>query len=57
VPVVDSLAFGDSDLDERGEAVLGRRRGHIYSRNTKPTVEVLESRVRALERAEACTNF
>jgi cystathionine gamma-synthase len=36
---------------------LGQRPGHIYSRNTNPTVAVLGEKVRILERAEAATSF
>ncbi|NNN14726.1 MAG: cystathionine gamma-synthase family protein [Acidimicrobiaceae bacterium] len=57
VPVVRSVAFGYADLDEWEEVALGRRRGHIYSRNTNPTVEALEAKVRSLEGAEACISF
>jgi len=33
------------------------RPGHIYSRNTNPTVSVFERKVRSLENAEAATSF
>ena len=35
----------------------GERPGHIYSRNTNPTVEEFERRMRALEGAEDATSF
>ncbi len=31
--------------------------GHIYSRNTNPTVQVFEDKVRLLEHAQAATSF
>ena len=36
---------------------LGRKPGHIYSRNTNPTVRAFEEKVRVLEGAEAATSF
>jgi len=57
VPLVHSVAFGYSSLDEWTEVALGRRDGHIYSRATNPTVRVFEEKVRMLEGAEAATSF
>jgi cystathionine gamma-synthase len=39
------------------EVATGKRRGHIYSRNTNPTVEAFEEKLRLLEKAEAATSF
>ncbi len=33
------------------------KNGFIYSRNTNPTVHVLEEKIRILEKAEAATSF
>lgn len=57
VPVVHSVAFGYADVDEWQGAALGRQPGHIYSRNTNPTVFAFEEKVRVLENAEAATAF
>lgn len=57
VPVVHSVAFGYQDVDEWQNAALGRTPGHIYSRNTNPTVSVFENKVQVLENAEAATSF
>jgi cystathionine gamma-synthase len=57
VPVVHSVAFGYDDLDTWQRVALGEARGHIYSRNTNPTVEAFEHKVRLLENAEAATSF
>jgi cystathionine gamma-synthase len=57
VPVVHSVSFGYHDLDEWRDVALGRRRGHIYGRNTNPTVAVFEDKVRQLEQAGAATSF
>jgi cystathionine gamma-synthase len=39
------------------EVAQGRRKGHIYSRNTNPTVQAFEEKIRCLEGAEAATSF
>ena len=56
-PVVNSVSFGYTDLDEWVDVALGKREGHIYSRNTNPTVAVFEEKVRQLEGAAAATSF
>ena len=56
VPVVHSVAFGYDDLDEWLDVATGQRPGHIYGRNTNPTVAVFEEKVRLLECAEAATS-
>ena len=57
VPIVYSAAFGYEDVDTWVDAALGKREGHIYSRNTNPTVAAFEEKVRILEAAEAATSF
>jgi cystathionine gamma-synthase len=57
VPVVHSVTFGFDDLQEWMEVGRGNAPGHIYSRNTNPTVEVFEEKMRLLEGAEAATSF
>jgi cystathionine gamma-synthase len=57
IPVVHSVSFGYEDLDEWLDVALGRRPGHIYSRNTNPTVAAFEEKLRELEGAEAATSF
>jgi cystathionine gamma-synthase len=56
VPVVHSVSFGYEDLDEWLDVALGKTEGHIYGRNTNPTVAVFEEKVRLLEGAEAATS-
>lgn len=56
-PVALSVTFGYRDMDEWREVALARQQGHIYSRNTNPTVAVFEEKMRALEGAEAATSF
>lgn len=57
VPVVYSAAYGYPDVDAWLEAATGRQAGHIYSRNTNPTVQAFEEKLRLLEGAEAATSF
>ncbi len=56
VPVVHSVAFGYHDVDEWQEVALLKRQGHIYGRNTNPTVAAFEEKVRLLEGAEAAVS-
>lgn len=56
-PVVHSVSFGYGDVDEWLGVALGEQPGHIYGRNTNPTVAVFEEKVRQLEGAEAATSF
>jgi cystathionine gamma-synthase len=57
VPVVHSVSFGYHDLDTWQAVALGREPGHIYSRNSNPTVRAFEEKIRDLEGAEAATSF
>ena len=56
VPVVHSVSFGYKDIEEWQEVALGQKKGHIYGRNTNPTVEVFENKICELEGAEAATS-
>jgi cystathionine gamma-synthase len=56
VPVVHSVSFGYNDMDQWLRVALGQETGHIYSRNTNPTVHAFEEKVRILEGAEAATS-
>jgi cystathionine gamma-synthase len=57
VPVVHSVSFGYDDMDEWLKVGQGQSSGHIYSRNTNPTVQAFEEKVRILEGAAAATSF
>ncbi len=57
VPVVYSAAYGYPDVDAWLDVALGRKPGHIYSRNTNPTVHAFEEKMRILEGAQAATSF
>ena len=56
VPVVHSVGYGYKDVDEWMQVALGEKPGHIYGRNTNPTVDAFESKIRQLEGAEAATS-
>ena len=57
VPVVVSVAYGYDDMEEWYDVAVGKKYGHIYGRNTNPTVSAFEEKVRILEGAEAATSF
>ena len=57
VPVVHSVSFAYKDIDTWHKVALGEEQGHIYSRNTNPTVRAFEDKVKELEGAEAATSF
>ena len=57
VPVVSSVSFGYTDMDQWLQVGQGKAPGHIYSRNTNPTVQVFEDKVRLLEGAESAVSF
>lgn len=56
-PTVNSVAFNYDDMDEWVNVAKGLKKGHIYGRNTNPTVEILERKIAILEKAESATAF
>ncbi|MCP4357583.1 MAG: cystathionine gamma-synthase family protein [Chloroflexi bacterium] len=56
IPVVHSVSFGYKDVDQWQRVALGEEEGHIYGRNTNPTVHAFEEKVRIMEGAEAATS-
>jgi cystathionine gamma-synthase len=57
VPVVHSVSFAYKDIDTWQDVALEKIPGHIYSRNTNPTVRAFEDKLKELESAEAATSF
>ncbi|MGM0865174.1 MAG: cystathionine gamma-synthase family protein [Bacillota bacterium] len=57
VPVVLSVAYNYDDMDEWYDVAIGKKKGHIYGRNTNPTVQAFEDKVKILEGADAATSF
>lgn len=56
-PVYNSVTFGYEDMEEWFAVATGQRKGHIYSRNTNPSVRVLEEKMRIMDGAEEATSF
>jgi len=57
VPVVHSVSIDYDDLDIWYAVATERQHGHIYCRNSNPTVAVFEQKLRILEGAQAATSF
>jgi cystathionine gamma-synthase len=57
VPVIVSVAYGYDDMQEWHDVAVGQKPGHIYGRNTNPTVTAFEDKAAMLEGAEAATSF
>jgi cystathionine gamma-synthase len=57
VPIFNTVTYAYDDLDEWYEVAKGNKKGHIYSRNTNPTVKVLEDKIRILEDGEDAIAF
>src|SRR5206468_9433779 len=57
LPVVHSVSFGYNTVEEWLDVARGTKPGHIYGRNTNPTVAAFEEKVRDLEGAQAATSF
>jgi cystathionine gamma-synthase len=57
VSVALSVAFFYKNVEEWLEVAQSHKAGHIYSRNTNPTVAAFEDKVKDLEGAEAATSF
>jgi cystathionine gamma-synthase len=57
VPVSLGVAHGYPDVDAWHAVALGTAPGYIYARNTNPTVDAFEQKIRALEQAEDATSF
>ncbi|WP_247747230.1 cystathionine gamma-synthase family protein [Alkalihalobacillus sp. BA299] len=57
VPVIPSVAYNYDDMDEWYEVAVGRKKGHIYGRNTNPTVQAFEDKLKNLEGATVATSF
>jgi len=56
-PIVQTSLFAYPDLDSFITAAKEENRNPVYSRGTNPTVEVLETKLAALEHGEACKCF
>jgi cystathionine gamma-synthase len=57
MPVVHAATFAYPDLSTWQAVATGATAGYIYSRNSNPTVAVLEAKMAALDRTEAAAAF
>ncbi|MGO4888953.1 cystathionine gamma-synthase family protein [Anaerobacillus sp. MEB173] len=57
VPIIPSVAYTYEDMDHWYDVAVGKAKGHIYGRNTNPTVQAFEDKVKVLESAKAATSF
>jgi len=57
VPTMLSVAYNYDDIDEWYDVATEKKEGHIYGRNTNPTVQSFEDKVKDLEGADAATSF
>ena len=57
MPIVSAATFAYPGLAAWQAVATGAAAGHIYSRNSNPTVAVLEAKMAALDRTEAATAF
>lgn len=56
-PIFHNVTFEYEDLDDWRAVGAGEKPGHVYSRNTNPTVDVFEDKLRTLDGAAAATSF
>lgn len=56
-PIYNAVTFAYEQLEEWQQVAQGELPGYIYSRNTNPTVRVLEEKIRLLEGGEAAIAF
>lgn len=57
VPIALGVASGYADVEQWLDVATGATPGYIYNRNTNPTVDAFEEKVRQLEGAAACISF
>jgi cystathionine gamma-synthase len=57
VPISLGVAHGYPDVESWQAVALGHAPGHIYARNTNPTVDAFEQKIRILEQADDATSF
>ena len=56
-PIFQSAAFSFPDLTSWQRTALGQSPGHIYSRSSNPTIQVLEKKLALLESGDASIVF
>lgn len=56
-PIFQNTLFTYQSFEELVEAVKAEDHHYVYGRGTNPTVEIVEEKIAALERGEACKTF
>jgi cystathionine gamma-synthase len=57
VPIVGAATFAYQDLATWQAVATGKQAGHVYSRNSNPTLAVLESKMAILDGTESAAGF
>ena len=57
MPIVQAATFAYEDLETWTAVATGRAEGHIYARNSSPTLDVLERKIALLDGTEAALGF
>ncbi len=57
MPIVQSATFAYPDLDSWSAVATGQAPGHIYARNSSPTLDVLEKKIAILDGAQSAAGF
>jgi cystathionine gamma-synthase len=57
MPIVSAATFAYDDLETWQAVALRQQAGHIYSRNSNPTLAVLEQKIALLDGTEAAAGF
>lgn len=57
MPIVQSATFAYEDMASWRAVALKQAEGHIYSRNSNPTVDLLERKIATLDGAESAAAF
>ena len=56
-PIVQTSLFAFPNFQALIDALADERRNYVYTRGQNPTVEVLETKLAALEQGESCKCF
>ena len=57
MPIVNAATFAYPDLDTWQAVALRQRDGHIYSRNSNPTLAVLEQKIATMDGTDSAAGF
>lgn len=57
IPIYETSIFSFESFEQFQESLLSEFDAHLYTRGKNPTVEVLEKKIAALEKAESAKLF